>query len=456
MVDHTNAAERRSWVESANDPSCDFPIQNLPFGVFENAHDGSSSRGARVGVAIGDQIVDIVACGQAGLFDMAATSAARRCFGRLDALMAMGRDGAAALRRGLSGLLDADAPPDRKDRLAHCLVPMRDARLLLPATIGDYTDFYASITHATNVGSMFRPDNPLLPNYKWVPIGYHGRASSIVPSGTTVRRPSGQIREANDSTPTVGPTRRLDYELEVGVFIGAGNALGDPIAIDEAERHVFGLCLLNDWSARDVQTWEYQPLGPFLAKNFATTISPWVVTLDALEPYRAPAYARAAADPRPLPYLASDRDAKIGGIDLTLEVWLTSARMRDQGHDAMCVSRGSFGDMYWTIAQLIAHHTINGCNLRPGDLLGSGTVSGNTPDSRGCLLERTWRGTEPLELPTGERRAFLEDGDEVTLRGYCQRPGLPRIGFGECRGRIVPCGDQLGTRRVGPSGAASV
>jgi fumarylacetoacetase len=438
MADDTNAAGRRSWVESANDPSCDFPIQNLPFGVFENAHDASSATSARVGVAIGDQIVDVTACAAAGLFDADAADAAGCCLGNLDALMAMGRDGATALRRALSELLDADAPRDRRDRLAQCLVPMRDARLLVPATIGDYTDFYASITHATNVGSMFRPDNPLLPNYKWVPIGYHGRASSIVPSGTDIRRPKGQIRDGNDAPPTVGPTRRLDYELEVGVFIGAGNTLGAAIAIDEAERHVFGLCLLNDWSARDVQTWEYQPLGPFLAKNFATSISPWVVTLDALAPYRAPAYPRASSDPRPLPYLASDHDAMRGGIDLTLEVWLTSARMRAEGHDAIRVSRGSFGDMYWTIAQLIAHHTVNGCNLRPGDLLGSGTVSGSAPDSRGCLLERTWRGTEPLELPTGEKRAFLEDGDEVTLRGYCQRQGLPRIGFGECRGRIIP------------------
>ena len=437
MADDTNAPGLRSWVESANDPSGDFPIQNLPFGVFDDARDPS---GARVGVAIGDQIVDVVACAEAGLFDAAAADAASRCGGRLDGLMAMGRDGAASLRRALSELLRVNAARDREGRVARCLVPMRDAEMSLPATIGDYSDFYASIAHATNVGSMFRPDNPLLPNYKWVPIGYHGRASSIVPSGTEVRRPSGQIRDTSDAAPTVGPTRRLDYELEVGVFVGAGNPLGVPIPIDEAERHVFGLCLLNDWSARDVQTWEYQPLGPFLAKSFATSISPWVVTLDALAPYRAPAYARPAEDPRPLPYLASDRDARTGGVDLTLEVWLTSARMREQKLDAMRVSRGTFGDMYWTIAQMIAHHTINGCNLRPGDLLGSGTVSGTTPESRGCLLERTWRGTQPLELPTGEKRTFLEDGDEVTLRGYCERAGLPRIGFGECRGRILPSG----------------
>jgi fumarylacetoacetase len=285
---------------------------------------------------------------------------------------------------------------------------------------------------------MFRPDNPLLPNYKWVPIGYHGRASSIVASGRHVRRPHGQTRDATEGAPTFGPSRRLDYELEVGVFIGPGNALGTPIPIDAAEQHMFGLCLVNDWSARDIQAWEYQPLGPFLAKSFATTVSPWIVTLDALAPFRAPRPSRSTDDPSPLPYLSSERDAGTGSFAIILEVSLLSAKMRDAGLEPFRISRGSFTDMYWTIAQLVTHHASNGCNLRPGDLLASGTVSGSAKESRGCLLERTWRGTEPVELPTGETRAFLADGDEVIMRGYCERPGYRRIGFGECRGRVLP------------------
>jgi fumarylacetoacetase len=282
---------------------------------------------------------------------------------------------------------------------------------------------------------MFRPDNPLLPNYKWVPIGYHGRASSIVISGTPVRRPSGQTKDG-EGPPVFGPSRRLDYELEMGVFVGAGNRQGEAIAIDAAESHVFGLCLVNDWSARDIQTWEYQPLGPFLAKSFATTVSPWVVTLDALAPYRAPSFTRAASDPAPLPYLSSPDDANSGGIAIALEVLVASSQMRQRGLAPMRVSRGSFTEMYWTIAQLVTHHASNGCNLRPGDLLASGTVSGSARESRGCLLERTWRGTEPLELPTGETRAFLQDGDEVIMRAWCEAAGRPRIGFGECRGIV--------------------
>jgi fumarylacetoacetase len=285
---------------------------------------------------------------------------------------------------------------------------------------------------------MFRPDNPLLPNYKWIPIGYHGRSSSIVVSGTDVRRPFGQTRDGADGAPTFGPTRRLDYELEVGALIATGNSLGTPITLDDAERHVFGLCLVNDWSARDIQAWEYQPLGPFLAKNFATSVSPWVVTLDALEPFRARAYPRPADDPAPMPYLFSQTNTNAGAFDLTLEVFLTSERMRGERIDPFRVSVGSFVDMYWTIAQLVAHHTSNGCNLRAGDLLASGTVSGPTTESRGCLLERTWRGAEPLQLPTGETRKFLEDGDVVTLRAFCERSGHRRIGFGECTGRVVP------------------
>ena len=300
--------------------------------------------------------------------------------------------------------------------------------MLLPVAIGDYTDFYASVHHATNVGSMFRPDNPLLPNYKWLPIGYHGRSSSIVVSGTPVRRPSGQTKDDASPAPVFGPSKRLDYEMELGMFIGPGNDLGEPIAVGSALDHVFGFCLVNDWSARDVQTWEYQPLGPFLAKSFATSISPWIVTLDALEPFRTRAFERASGDPEPLPYLRDDV-----GYDINVEVWLRTKKMSEP----VRLSRGNFRDMYWTVAQLVAHHTSNGCNLRPGDLLASGTISGPEKDARGCLLELTWRGTEPIQLPTGETRRFLEDGDEVILRAYCEREGVPRIGFGECRGVVV-------------------
>jgi fumarylacetoacetase len=315
---------------------------------------------------------------------------------------------------------------------------MAEAELVLPASVGDYSDFYASVHHATNVGSMLRPDNPLLPNYKWMPIGYHGRASSIVVTGTTVRRPRGQLKDPNAGAPVFAPTKALDYEMEVGCFVGPGNDLGMPVPIGEAEEHLFGLCLVNDWSARDIQTWEYQPLGPFLAKNFATTISPWVVTFEALEPYRVPAFRRPPGDPVTLPYLDDANAGTRGGIDATVEVLLTTARMRDAGLAPHRLSRGRMADLYWTVAQMFTHHTSNGCNLRPGDLFATGTISGPTRESRGCLLELTWRGAEPVELPSGETRKFLEDGDEVVMRGYCERPGAARIGFGECRGVILP------------------
>lgn len=435
MLDETHEPALASWVESANDPATDVPIQNLPLGVFKRV--GHNEAG-RIGVAIGDQIVDVAACADAGLLPSGLTAACRAS--SLNVLMAMGRDASTSLRRALSALLRADGADvdQRREVGSQTLVASAGCELLLPVAIGDYTDFYASVHHATNVGSMFRPDNPLLPNYKWVPIGYHGRSSSIVVSGTAVRRPSGQTRDAAEGAPTFGPTRRLDYELEVGAFIGRGNALGATIAIEDAESHVFGLCLLNDWSARDVQAWEYQPLGPFLAKNFATSISPWIVTLDALEPFRVPSTPRPAGDPAPLPYLSSENDRLCGGFDISLEVCLRTERMRAEGTAPWRVSVGSFTDMYWTLAQLVTHHASNGCNLTPGDLLGSGTVSGATKESRGCLLERTWRGSEPLQLPTGETRAFLQDGDEVTLRGYCEAAGRRRIGFGDCVGRVLP------------------
>ena len=396
----------KSWVESANDPLSDFPIENLPFGVFQ--HEGTT----RIGVAIGDQILDLFCLDQRG--------------DALNELMACGRAVSRSLRVRLAEMLREDA--ENREVTARYLVPQKDARMLLPARIGDYTDFYASVHHATNVGSMFRPDNPLLPNYKYVPIGYHGRASSIVVSGTPFHRPSGQTRDDAEKPPVFGPSRRLDYEMEVGLFIGRGNELGKPIPIGQAEDHVFGLCLVNDWSARDIQTWEYQPLGPFLAKNFATTVSPWIVTIDALEPYRVAPFERAADDPAPLPYLHGG-----SGFDINVEVWLKTQKMSEP----VRLSRGNFRDMYWNVAQLVTHHASNGCNLQPGDLLASGTVSGPTKDSRGCLLELTWRGTEPIELPSGEQRRFLEDGDEVIMRGYCEREGLPRIGFGECRGTVM-------------------
>jgi fumarylacetoacetase len=437
-LNETHDASLRSWVPSAQAADTDFPIQNLPFGVFRREEEDDEPR---VGVAIGDRILDVAACLRAGLIDGYATAAADACGAPgLNALMALGPSSWSALRAELSAVLRADTPQGRRaqESRERLLVKMADATMMLPARIGDYTDFYASVHHATNVGSMFRPDNPLLPNYKYVPIGYHGRSSSIVPSGTPVRRPNGQVKGADDQQPRFGATRALDYECEVGLFVGAGNALGEPVPIAEAEEHIFGLCLVNDWSARDIQTWEYQPLGPFLAKNFATTVSPWIVTLEALAPFRAPAYARPSGDPEPLPYLRSDADRQRGGIAVDLEVLLLSERMRAAAVPPARLSRASFTQMYWTAAQLLAHHASNGCNLRPGDLLASGTVSGPDKDARGCMLELTWRGAEPVRLPSGEERRFLEDGDEVILRGSCSRPGFARIGFGECRGVVLP------------------
>jgi fumarylacetoacetase len=437
-LNDTHRVELTSWVESAQTPGSDFPIQNLPFGVFRRA---GRSEQPRVGVAIGDQIVDIAACLDEGLLGDSSQSAAVRCRqAHLNDLMALGPAPLSALRLALSQLLRVESAAYLKDPgiSRRVLVPMYEAELRLPAAIGDYTDFYASIDHARNVGSMFRPNDPLLPNYKYVPIGYHGRASSIVLSGTHVRRPTGQIRDDPEQPPTVAPSRRLDYELELGILIGAPNALGSPISIVDADRHIFGFCLLNDWSARDIQSWEYQPLGPFLSKSFATTVSPWVVTLEALEPFRVPAYARPDGDPAPLPYLLWDADQRRGGFDIRLDVYLRTAGLRQRSQDPVRVSRSRFTSMYWTVAQLVAHHTSNGCNLRPGDLLGSGTVSGPEADSRGSLIERTWRGRDPLQLAKGESRTFLADGDEVIMRGFCERAGFARIGFGDCRGMVVP------------------
>lgn len=426
----------RSFVESANEPGSDFPVQNLPFCVFSEPHEESLPRG---GVAIGDEIVDLAICAEGGLFSGRAADAAFAAAGQtLNELMALPPDYISALRAELSELLSGNGTTYRGVRLPrNLLVHMDGCVLHTPTRIGNYTDFYASIHHATNLGRTFRPDSPLLPNYKWIPIGYHGRASSVG-VGDTVRRPSGQIRTGGADEPSFEPTRQLDYEVELGAFVGQGNALGEPIPIADAAAQIFGVCLVNDWSARDIQAWEYQPLGPFLAKSFATSISPFVVTMEALEPFRVPAFARAEGDPAPLNYLWDERDQLEGGLDITLEVWLRSAAMRERGDRPTLVSRGNTRELYWTLSQLVAHHTGNGCDLRPGDLIASGTISGPTPDSVGSMLERTARGTEPFPLPGGESRGFLEDGDEVIIRGYCERDGSVRIGLGECRAEIVP------------------
>jgi len=430
----TSDPARRSWVPGADAPTSDFPIQNLPFCVFSRAGDVP-----RVGVAIGEEIVDVQAALSRGVLHGEALPAAEACTRpAMNALMALGRLPARALRTQLSELLRAGGPGDdaRESLGPALLVPQRDVTLHLPAVVGDYTDFYASVHHATSVGRMFRPDNPLLPNYKWVPIGYHGRASSVVVSGTPVHRPVGQRKGPDDVAPVVGVSRALDYELEVAAWVGAGNTLGETIPLAGADEHLFGLSLLNDWSARDLQAWEYQPLGPFLAKNFASSVSPFVVTLDALEPFRAPLAPRAEGDPAPLPYLDEASDRARGGFALTLEVSLRTARMRGDGDAPVRISRASFLELYWSLGQMLTHHASNGCNLRPGDLLGSGTVSGPAEGEQGCLLEITRRGAQPLTLPNGEQRGFLEDGDEVVLSGYAERPGAVRIGFGHCVGVV--------------------
>ncbi len=431
----------RSWIQSANDPNTDFPPENLPFGVFSMSVGGASASSRQIGVAIGDQVLNVSRPGTVELFTGDAREIAIRCKDTvLNGIMNAPAEMLGAFRNRVQELVcTGDEAIIEKVRPA--LVPMERTIMSLPATIGDYTDFYASIEHATNVGSMFRPDNPLLPNYKHVPIGYHGRSSSIVVSGNMVRRPSGQTKAPDADAPSFGPSRSLDYEAEIGFFVARGNDRGKTISIDEAENHIFGFCLLNDWSARDIQAWEYQPLGPFLAKNFTTTISPWVVTRDALAPFRVPRPSRTGGDPEPLSYLnAANSSAE--ALDLQVEVLISSKKMRDDGVAPHRVSRAGFRNMYWTPAQMLAHHASSGCNMRTGDLIGSGTVSGATKDSRGCMLELTWRGAEPLTLPSGETRKFLEDGDEVIMRGFCERDGVRRIGFGECRGTILPAGSQ--------------
>lgn len=437
QLNETHDVNLRSWVVTANQPGSDFPVQNLPFGVFRRA---GSNQPFRIGVAIGDQILDLAAAHavhafagytelQGGYFTAAMHAP------DLNALMALGAPVWSALRLALSRVLREGA--SQQGMLQACLLPQSAAEFTVPARIGDYTDFYTSVHHATAVGKLFRPDNPLLPNYKWIPIGYHGRASSVGVSGQSFRRPLGQTKPPAADNPVFGPAKRMDYELEVGIFIGSGNTLGENIAVQDAESHVFGLCLLNDWSARDLQAWEYQPLGPFLAKNFATTISPWIVTLEALAPYRQ-AWTRDAADPQPMAYLDDAQLRASGAFDIQLEVLLQTAKMREEGISAQRLSLSNFCHSYWTVSQLVAHHTVNGCNLNPGDLLGSGTQSGPAPEEAGSLLELTEGGKKPLTLQNGEQRTFMEDGDTVILRGWTQREGLPRIGFGEVAGTLLP------------------
>jgi len=436
-LDETHDPSCVSWVEGANAPDTDFPLANLPFGIFR--HDFEER--PRVGIAIGDKVLDCLAAVRAGLFgqlDPAVRDALASW--TLNPLMAFGRGDARTARRVVHRLLRADTPEGaRAQALMGEILASPDAiGMRVPAEIGDYTEFGASLCHATNTGSMLRPDRPLSPNYKWMPIGHHGRASSIVANGTPVRRPHGQVASGTDSPPSVAPSACMDYELEVGAFVARGTRLGDAVPLGRAEDLLFGLCLVNDWSARDLQQWECAPLGPFLSTSFATTVSPWVVTLDALEPFRTPAFERPAGDPEPLPYLSDAGDRARGGVGITLEVWLRTAAMREAGRPAERLSRGDFGSMYWTFAQMLTHHASGGCNLRPGDLMASGTVSGAERGTRGCLMELAWRGQSPVTLGNGETRAFLQDGDEVTLRGWCAREGFRRIGFGECRGTVLP------------------
>ena len=433
LLDDTHDPALQSWVESANTAGADFPLQNLPLGVFRRA---GSSEPLRAGVAIGDQVLDLSMAADANAIAAEVAALLRAdANGGLNTFMAAGQPARVALRRALSLALTRGS--SLQAALTQALVPQVQAEMALPCRIGDYTDFYASIHHATTIGTLFRPDNPLLPNYKWVPIGYHGRASSIGVSGQQVRRPLGQMKRPQDDGPHFGPCQRLDYELELAAFVSRPNAQGSPVPIAQAEDHLFGLALFNDWSARDIQAWEYQPLGPFLSKNFASTLSPWIVTLEALAPFRAP-WTRASGDPQPLPYLDSPGTRDRGGFNIQLEVLLQTPRMREAGLAAQRLTRSNFNEAYWTVAQMLAHHTVGGCNLQAGDLLGSGTMSGPSADQGGSLQELSLGGTRPLTLANGETRRFLEDGDSVVMRGRCERAGFRAIGFGDCEGRVLP------------------
>lgn len=448
-IDETHDQNLKSWIESANDPKNDFPIQNLPWcQVFL---EDDEEQFVVTGIRIGNSLLLIDVLIHAGLLDDAELGE----FSVIESADELPFETRSKIRKQVSKLLRDDCPDlrDNAEVRQHAIMELDEEGLVLPFFPGDYTDFYASLYHATNVGSMFRPDNPLLPNYKHIPIGYHGRASSVVPSGTPIKRPVGQQAPAEEGgSPSFGPCKLLDYEMEMGVVVGKGNELGEPVSIQDAEDHMLGLCILNDWSARDLQKWEYVPLGPFLAKNFASTVSPYIVTMEALAPFRCEAQERDAGDPQPLAYMDSDANRKAGGIDITVEVHIASAKMREQGMDPVHLSTANFKDMYWTLAQMLTHHTVNGCNLQSGDLLGSGTISGTTRGARGSMLELTWDGDPfsnppvvvpgtqrtPIVLPTGEERKFIADGDEIIMKAYCEREGFRRIGFGECRGIIEP------------------
>ena len=433
LLNETHNPQLKSWVDSANLIDCDFPIQNLPFAVFRRAGSDDAFRG---GVAIGDQVIDLSAVKASEVFSGTAQTALEACsLNELNTFMNMGKDVWSALRLALSEAFSQGSKTQEK--LVDCLIPQADVEYALPCNIGDYTDFYTSIHHATSVGRKFRPDNPLLPNYKWVPIGYHGRSSSIEVSGSDFRRPKGQTKAPTATEPSFGPCKRLDYELEIGIFMGNGNAMGDSISIEDAEDHVFGICIFNDWSARDIQGWEYQPLGPFLSKSFASTISPWIVTTEALAPYRT-TWTRDKADPQPMPYLESEQNRQVGSFDIQLQVKLETEKMRAEKQAATQLSQSNFKDSYWTVAQMVAHHSVNGCNLRAGDMFGSGTQSGPNPEEAGSMLELSNAGSEPISLPNGETRTFLEDGDNVIMNGWCEKEGATRIGFGSVQAKILP------------------
>ena len=428
-LNETHDSSLRSWAGDSEE----FPIQNLPIAEFRPTGTGEAFRG---GIAIGDSVLDLAAVAQLNIFEDAAQSALEACCKpELNEYMAMGTDSWSSLRLALSRALREGSP--HQEALSACLHSLDAVEYGLPCRIGDYTDFYTSVYHATAVGKQFRPDNPLLPNYKWIPIGYHGRSSSIDVSPQSFNRPGGQLKGPDDSAPHVAPCKRLDYELELGIYIGAGNKLGTAIEIQDAEDHIFGMCLFNDWSARDIQGWEYQPLGPFLAKNFASTVSPWIISLEALAPFRL-GWERVTQDPQPLPYLQSAQNSESGAIDIQLEAYIQSSKMVDEKIPPMKLSQSSFQHSYWTISQLVTHHSVNGCNLTPGDLLGSGTQSGPLPEEAGSMLELSSGGKNPLTLPTGEKRSFLEDGDTIIFNGCCNAEGAIRIGFGEVRGTVLP------------------
>ncbi|WAT17738.1 fumarylacetoacetase [Aurantiacibacter sp. MUD11] len=427
-IDFTHDASATSWVESANGHP-HFPVQNLPLGVFSPSGEGKP----RGGMAIGDMILDVAAV--ADMLEGDAANAARLAGNAtLNDLLAKGQGATRKLRQAVFTLLTDDG---KKKAVSEALYKAEDCTLHLPVHIGDYTDFYTGIHHATNIGSLFRPDNPLLPNYKYVPIGYHGRTSSVRLSGVNVKRPSGQTKAPDADKPSFGPSKRLDYELEMAIWVGEGNALGEPIPIGEAESHIAGISILNDWSARDIQAWEYQPLGPFLAKNFHSTISPWIVTLDALAPFREAQPARPAGDPAPLDYLSDAEDQAHGAFGVTMEVYLSTAKMREDGEAPHKLSSGPMTAMYWTAAQLVTHHAVGGCNMQPGDLLGTGTLTSGEDGGEGSLIELTEGGKKPISLPNGETRTFLEDGDEVIMVAFAEKDGFARIGLGECRATII-------------------